>query len=178
MARFAIVILMLLVARPAPAVPCRVGSSCRGHLRPPASRPTIYVRASRGALPVFSHAQVMRFLTAAPWDPIDTTAGNGGYGGAGYGGTSYGGVATTAPRIRFITADVRRLPKSTDRFVVVRRIARRAGVTMIEVDGAVFGLARCAIDTYRANACLTLRTDLSFDDPEEVTQHFAKPPPG
>jgi hypothetical protein len=133
------------------------------------------VRTSRGVLPSFSYSRVLGFLTAAPWEQIATT---GGYGGTGYGGTGYGGAAPAGPRIRFVTT-IKRGAKSADRLVPVRRIVRRAGVTMIELDGAVFTLDRCTIDAYRASECLTLRTDLTFDDPEpeqETQQHFARPP--
>lgn len=93
-----------------------------------------------------------------------------------------------SPKLRFRIANVaRRQIDSSVHIVLIRRIERRDGATLVEVDGEVFALSRCGT-VRRPRACLTLRTDLSLDAPEldpyqfggqtyGGSTGFAQPPP-
>jgi hypothetical protein len=138
-------------------------------------RPTVYLRTIAGVAPAFSYRSIAGFLSGSTWDPmlVRTTA---------------NAVVAPSPKLRFKIANVARRPiDSSVRSVLIRRIERRAGLTLVEVDGDVFALARCG-SVRRPIACLKLRGDLTLDepqlDPSQFGGHgygggagFAQPPP-
>ena len=123
-----------------------------------------YTRRIATRLPRFTRARIANFLSHSIWDPIVMEAA----------GPNLDVISP--PPIRFVEArNAKRATALDVRSVLVRRIDVRKGVAMVEVDGDVFVLERCDADL--PIACLTLRSDLSFDAPVQPTQ-FAKPPPG
>lgn len=123
-----------------------------------------YTRQITARLPRFTRARITKLLTGSIWDPV-------------YGLSPSPNVRMIPPpAIRFVEArNAKRAPvRSNVQTVLVRRIEVRDGEAWIEVGGAVFVLERCDADLPDA-ACLNLRSDLSFDDPDTDTQ-FAKPP--
>lgn len=138
-------------------------------------RPMVYMRTIAGPVPAFSYRNMARFLASSTWDPMPTP-------------TPVNMVAAPSPKLRFRFANAARRPvDSSVRSVLIRRIERRDGATLVEVDGDVFALARCG-SVRRPLACLTLRDDLTLDE-SQLDQYqfggqgyggstgFAKPPP-
>lgn len=174
---FAALCFLGLLATPATA--CPVNSEClkyRRHMPPPriTVKVTGYMRSVPATPPAFNHRRIAQFLAASTWQPQYVA-------GPGLG---------VPPAIRFVDARTVRRPvvgNRNERLVNIRQLARRNGVTMVEVDGAVFALERCQYLPRRWTACLTPRTDLSFDEPELDEElswggvgyggSFAKPPP-
>jgi len=161
------------VAEACPPGPC---NKYRQMTRPIVTpRPTVYMRTIGGATPAFSYRSIAGFLTGSTWDPMPTP-------------TPSNVVVAPSPKLRFRIANQARRPiDASVRTVLLRRIERRDGLTLVEVDGAVFALARCG-SVRRPVACLTLRDDLSLDEPEldpyqfggqgyGGSTGFAKPPP-
>jgi len=136
-------------------------------------RPTVYMRTIAGAAPAFSYRSIAGFLSGSTWDPMPTPTNV---------------VVAPWPKLRFRIANVARRPiDSSVRSVLIRRIERRDGATLVEVDGEVFALARCG-SARRPIACLTLRDEVTLDEPEldpnQFGGHgyggstgFAQPPP-
>jgi len=139
------------------------------------ARPTVYMRTIAGAAPAFSYRSIAGFLSGSTWDPMPMP-------------TPSNVVVAPSPTLRFRIAKVaRRQIDSSVRIVLIRRIERRDGPTLVEVDGEVFALSSCGT-VRRPRACLTLRTDLSLDEPEVDAYQFggqtyggstgfAQPPP-
>lgn len=138
-------------------------------------RPTVYMRTIAGAAPGFSYRSVAAFLSGSTWEPMPTS-------------TPPNVLVAPSPKLRFRFANVtRRRIDASVRSVLIRRIERRGGLTLVEVDGDVFALSRCG-NVRRPAACLTLRTDLSLDEPAFDPNQFggqtyggstgfAQPPP-
>src|SRR5687768_3935200 len=94
-------------------------------------RPTVYTRTNAGALPAFNYRSIAVFLAGSTSDPMPTP-------------TPANVVVAPSPRLRFRIASVARRPiDSSVRTVLIRRIERRDRLTLVEVDGDVFALARC-----------------------------------
>ena len=158
-------VLMFAAARPADACPPGPCNKYR-HIEPDRlmqAEAVGYTRQITARLPRFTRARIAQLLTGSIWDPVYASSPNPNV------------RMVPPPSIRFVEArSVRRAPvRSNVRTVLVRRIEVRGREAWIEVDGAVFVLERCDADL--PDACLNLRSDLSFDDLDADTE-FAKPP--
>ena len=163
MVRIALLMVLLAAVRPADACPPGPCNKYRPNLSVPAHVTGYTRRIDSTRMPRFTRARITAFLTGSIWDPVYALSPDPRMG------------VSPPPAIRFVearSATRRPVPIGT-RTVLVRRIEVRDGEAMIEVDGQVFVLERCDHDL--PGGCLALRTDLSFDEPQEQSQ-FAKPP--
>jgi hypothetical protein len=162
----ALVLANTTIASACPPGPCLKYRHIQ-HVQPVRANAVSYARSLRARPPTNPRA-IAEFLTRSVWLPQDHFV-------------PQPGVYPALP-IRFLDArQVQTSPNRTDeRVVLVRRIDRRDRITMVEVDGQVFELSTCRDTNRQWTSCLTMRTDLSFDVPEQDPVddgHFAQPPP-
>jgi hypothetical protein len=165
----AVVLAGTTIANACPPGPCL---KYRHLQRPPLMPATAitYARALR-ANPTSHPNAIVALLTNSMWIPQDHTI-------------AAPNMLPALP-LRFVDPRQGKISpaRGNERVVLVRRLDRRGGITMVEVDGQVFELARCRDTSRQWTSCLTLRTDLSFDvlddgADESSDHHFAQPPSG
>ena len=115
---------------------------------------TGYARTTRGMPPPHGK-KTMKFLTSAPWAPIIAK--------------SKDKTLVAPPKLRLVSAARDDEAKDGERTIVVKRVAKQRGATIVEIEHEVFGLAPCK--DKKLTACLMPRPDLSFPNDD-----YAKAP--
>jgi len=113
-----------------------------------------YAHTIRG-LPPPHGKKTMKFLTTALWEPIV--------------GKVKDPTVHLPPKLRLVDTATSAEEKEGERIVVIKRMAKQRGTTILEIDYEVFGLAPCK--DRKVTACLMPRPDLSFPNDD-----FAKTP--
>jgi hypothetical protein len=126
-----------------------LAGSARAEKKPMVAVASGYARAVRGMPPPYGK-KTMKFLTAALWTPMYANKQQ-----------MKDPTILPPPKLRLVDQPGHE-DKPGERTIVIKRMAKQRGTTIIEIDNEVFGLAPCK--DRKLTTCLTPRPDLSLPE--------------